>query len=192
MKPLNTHSKELADIIKNEEIQNLLKVLGCGVGEKFNMRNLRYERIIFLADADVDGGHINCLLTTLFLYHLPQLITAGKVYCAMPPLYRLTKGKDRIFTSDNELMNSYSKKGYEVQRIKGLGEQNAEELWESTMDPKTRTLVQLTTDNIDEILALYDILMGNSSKERKSFITNHAREYHMIAGEVDEGGEESD
>lgn len=190
-KPLNTHSKELADIIKNEEIQNLLKVLGCGVGEKFNIKNLRYDKIIFMADADADGGHINCLLTTLFVYHLPELITAGKVYCAMPPLYRLTKGKERIFTSDVTQMNTYAKKGYEVQRIKGLGEQNAEELWDSTMNPETRTLIPLTTDNMNEIIALYDILMGNSSKERKTFIAEHARQYKMVNEEIsDEGDDE--
>ena len=190
-KPLNTHSKELADIIKNEEIQNLLKVLGCGVGEKFNIKNLRYDKIIFMADADADGGHINCLLTTLFVYHLPELITAGKVYCAMPPLYRLTKGKERIFTSDVAQMNACAKKGYEVQRIKGLGEQNAEELWDSTMNPDTRTLIPLTTDNMSEIIALYDILMGSSSKERKTFIAEHARQYKMVNEEIsDEGDDE--
>lgn len=122
-KPLNSANKELADIIKNEEIQNLLKILGCGVGEKFNIKNLRYDKIIFMADADADGGHINCLLTTLFLYHLPELITAGKVYCAMPPLYRLTKKDKRIFTSDIDEMKKYSNNGYEVQRIKGLDSQ---------------------------------------------------------------------
>jgi topoisomerase-4 subunit B len=188
-KPLNTHSKELADIIKNEEIQNLLKILGCGVGEKFNIKNLRYDKIIFMADADADGGHINCLLTTLFVYHLPELITAGKVYCAMPPLYRLTKGKERIFTSDVAQMNNYAKKGYEVQRIKGLGEQNAEELWDSTMNPETRTLIPLTTDNMSETIALYDILMGNSSKERKTFIAEYARQYKMVNDEAEYEGD---
>ena len=104
----------------------------------------------------------------------------------MPPLYRLTKGKDRVFTSDVEEMNTYSSKGYEVQRIKGLGEQSAEELWESTMDPKTRTLVQLTTDNLEDILKLYDILMGSSSINRKNFIMEHAREYKMVAEDAED------
>ena len=188
-KPLNTHSKELADIIKNEEIQNLLKILGCGVGEKFNIKNLRYDKIIFLADADADGGHINCLLTTLFLYHLPELVVNGRVFCAMPPLYRLTKGREKIFTSDNAKMTYYSKKGYEVQRIKGLGEQNPEELWESTMNPETRTLIPLTCDNIGEIIALYDVLMGNSSKERKLFITENARKYRMVNDDIEDEGD---
>lgn len=185
-KPLNTHSKELADIIKNEEIQNLLKILGCGIGEKFNIRNLRYDKIVCMADADADGGHINCLLTTLFLYHLPELIQAGKVYCAVPPLYRLTKGNDRVFTSDVGLMQTYSNKKYEVQRIKGLGEMSSEELWDSTMNPKTRTLVQLTTDNIEEIIALYNTLMGSSSINRKNFIVEHAREYKMVSDDIED------
>lgn len=147
-KPLNTLGKELADIIKNEEIKNLLTVLGCGIGEKFNIKNLRYEKIIFFADADADGGHINCLLTTLFLYHLPELIQAGKVYCAVPPLYRLKTAKDVVYTSDDMLRDSYAKKGYDVQRLKGLGEMSAQELWESSMDPKTRTLIQLSLIHI--------------------------------------------
>lgn len=184
-KPLNTHSKELADIITNEEIQNLLKILGCGIGEKFNIKNLRYDKIIYMADADADGGHINCLLTTLFLYHLPELIQAGKVYCAVPPLYRLTKGKDRIFTSDVSLMQTYSNKKYEVQRIKGLGEMSSEELWDSTMNPETRTLVQLTTDNMEDILSLYNILMGSSSVNRRNFIVAHAREYKMVSDDIE-------
>ena len=188
-KPLNTHSKELADIIKNEEIQNLLKILGCGVGEKFNIRNLRYDKIIFMADADADGQHINCLLTTLFLYHLPELITAGKVYCAVPPLYRLTTAKDVQYTSDVAETERLAKKGYEVQRLKGLGEMSAQQLWESTMDPRTRTIVQLTTEDITDVIQLYDILMGSSSKERKTFIMEHAREYKMVAEEVNDEGD---
>ena len=188
-KPLNTYGKELADIIKNQEIQNLLKVLGCGVGDKFNIKNLRYDKIIYLADADADGGHINCLLSTLFLYHLPHLIEAGKVYCALPPLFRLTKGKDRIFTSDNDMVKKYSSKGYEVQRIKGLGEQSAEELWDSTMNPETRQLVQLTPDNMEDMISLYDILMGNSSKNRRSFIVEHARQYQMVREDSEDEGD---
>lgn len=188
-KPLNTHSKELADIIKNEEIKNLLTVLGCGIGEKFNIKNLRYDKIIFFADADADGQHINCLLTTLFLYHLPELIKAGKVYCAIPPLYRLKTNKDVVYTSDSVLRDSYAKKGYDVQRLKGLGEMSAQELWESSMDPAHRTLIQLTTDNMEKLITLYDILMGDSSKDRKIFIMEHAREYRLISDEV-EGDDE--
>lgn len=188
-KPLNSLNKELPDLIKNEEFQNLLKVLGCGVGEKFNIKNLRYDKIIIGSDADPDGSHINCLMTTFFLYHLPELIEAGKVYCAQPPLYRLTKGKDRVFTSDVAKMKVYSGKGYEVQRIKGLGEMNPEELWASTMDPKARTLIQLTTDDIEDVKSLYNTLMGSSSKARKAFIVEHARQYKMVADDSEDEGD---
>lgn len=136
----------------------------------------------------LDGGHINCLMTTFFLYHLPQLIEAGKVYCAQPPLYRLTKGKDRIFTSDSSRMRALSSKGYEVQRIKGLGEMRSEELWSSTMDPATRSLIQLTTTDIDSVKELYDVLMGDSSKLRRNFIVEHARQYKLVSDDSDDEG----
>ena len=174
-KPLNTYGKELADIIKNTEIKDILTILGCGIGEKFNIKNLRYSKIIFMADADVDGGHINCLLTTLFLYHLPQLLEAGVVYCAVPPLYKVTKGKDSHYLYSSDELKKY--KGYEVSRYKGLGEMNPEQLWESTMDPDTRELIQLTTDDFQEVLDLYDVLMGNNSSSRKQFIMQHAAEF---------------
>lgn len=174
-KPLNTYGKELADIIKNTEIKDILTILGCGIGEKFNIKNLRYSKIIFMADADVDGGHINCLLTTLFLYHLPQLLEAGVVYCAVPPLYKVTKGKDSHYLYSTDELKKY--KGYEVSRYKGLGEMNPEQLWESTMDPDTRELIQLTTDDFQEVLDLYDVLMGNNSSSRKQFIMQHAADF---------------
>jgi DNA gyrase subunit B len=182
-KPLNTYGKELADIIKNREIKDILTILGCGIGEKFNIKNLRYSKIIFMADADVDGGHINCLLTTLFLYHLPQLLEAGVVYCAVPPLYKVTKGKDSHYLYSSDELKKY--KGYEVSRYKGLGEMNPEQLWESTMDPDTRELIQLTTDDFQEVLDLYDVLMGNNSTSRKQFIMKHAAEFKRANDDSD-------
>ena len=182
-KPLNTYGKELADIIKNTEIKDILTILGCGIGEKFNIKNLRYDRIIIMADADTDGQHINCLLTTLFLYHLPQLITAGKVYCAIPPLYKVTKGKDAHYIYNPADLDKF--KGYEVSRYKGLGEMNPEQLWESTMDPDTRELIQLTTDDLESILELYDTIMGNSPVKRKSFIMQNARQYRLVGEDSD-------
>lgn len=188
-KPLNTYGKELADIIKNTEIKDILTILGCGIGEKFNIKNLRYDKIIIMADADTDGQHINCLLTTLFLYHLPQLIEAGKVYCAVPPLYKVIKGKDSHYIYNPADLEKF--KGYEVSRYKGLGEMTSEQLWESTMDPDTRELIQLTTDDLEEVVALYDIIMGNSPAKRKTFIMQHAREYKLTGDDSDYGeGEE--
>lgn len=138
----------------------------------------------------LDGGHINCLLATLFLYHLPELIKAGKVYCAMPPLYRLKTNKDIVYTSDTVQRDAYAKKGYDVQRLKGLGEMSAQELWESTMDPNTRTLIPLTTDDFESIIELYDTIMGDSSKDRRAFIMEHARQYKMIAEDTEDEGDE--
>lgn len=128
---------------------------------------------------DADGGHINCLLTTLFLFHLPELIAAGKVFCAVPPLYKVTKGKEQHYLYSDSELDSYMKRGYEVNRYKGLGEMNPSQLWESTMDPDTRELIELTTEDLEETLALYTTMMGKSSKERKQFILQHARKYSL-------------
>jgi DNA gyrase/topoisomerase IV subunit B len=177
-KPLNTYHSDLDEIIKNQEIKDILTILGTGVGEKFNIANLRYDKIIFMADADADGMHINCLLTALFLDHLPELLEAGKVYCAVPPLFKVTKGNEYHYLYKPEQLKQYS--GWEVYRYKGLGEQSPEELWESTMDPARRTLVQLKIDDVNSVKSLYDVIMGNSPQQRKDFIMRHAREYSLV------------
>ena len=127
---------------------------------------------------DADGGHINCLLVALFAYHLPELLKAGKVYCAVPPLYKVSKGKDYHYLYSDDELGKF--KGYDVTRYKGLGEQCPEELWESTMNPDTRELIQLTAEDMDEVLALYEVLMGNSPSKRKEFIMEHARQYRLV------------
>ena len=134
--------------------------------------------------------HINCLLTALFLVHLPQLLYAGKVYCALPPLYKVVKGKQyKYLYNDGEFANY---PGWEVYRFKGLGEQSPEELWESTMDPARRSLIQLTVDNIQPIMDLYEVIMGNSPAERKKFIMTHAREYALSHEDSEDTGMEGD
>ncbi len=173
-KILNTTCKELADAIKSDVIKDILTCLGCGIGDHFNINNLRYNRIIFMADADPDGGHIELLLTTLFLHHLPELITSGKVYAAVPPLYRTVNGKEVKYWTPAQL-SDYKKymrnhKNAESTRLKGLGEMNGEELYSTTMDPANRTLIQLTPENIEKTMALYDILMGKSPSARKDYI----------------------
>ena len=187
-KPLNTFDKELGDIVKNAEIKNILSILGCGIGNNFNINNLQYDKIIIFADADVDGGHINCLLTTLFLVHLPEIIKAGKLYCALPPLYRVSKGKVYHYIYSEKELKKYS--GWEINRYKGLGEMDADQLWESSMDPETRHLAQLTTGNIEQTLELFRILMGSKSEDRKAFIQSHAIEYAMSSGDSDDIDEE--
>lgn len=173
-KILNTTSKELADAIKSEVIKDILTCLGCGIGDHFNMNNLRYNRIIIFSDSDADGKHIELLLLTLFLHHLPELVKAGKVYTAASPLFKTVNGKEIKYWFPDEL-TEYKKyirnhKNATVNRIKGLGELNADELYETSMAPEKRHLIQLTTDNIEQTLALYDKLMGKTPSLRKEFI----------------------
>lgn len=178
-KVLNTFDKEIADIVENAEIKNILTALGCGIGPSFNIYNLRYDKIILLADADSDGAHINVLLATLFLKHMPQLITAGKVYRAIPPLYRIKKGKQTIYIQNDDELEKYIKKNgkpSDLTRFKGLGEQNPQELWETTMNPENRVLAQLTTKDIQASLELFEILMGENSSERKEYIMKYAKD----------------
>lgn len=173
-KVLNTTCKELADAIKSDTIKDILTCLGCGIGDHFNINNLRYNRIIFMTDSDPDGGHIELLLTTLFLHHLPELLKAGKVYAAVPPLFRTINGKEIKYWTPAQ-MSEYKKyvrnhRSCEVQRIKGLGEMNAEELYKTTMDPTNRTLIPLTLEDAEKTLSLYDTLMGKSPAARKEYI----------------------
>lgn len=183
-KVLNTHDRELAEIIENNEIKDIITALGTGVANQFNLNNLRYEKIIILADADSDGGHINVLLLTLFIKHLPQIIQNGKIYMALPPLYRVKSGnKAHYFYSDDELDNSKVKG--DITRFKGIGEMGADELWDTTMNPETRELIQLTTDNFDESLEIFETLMGRSSAARRQFILENElpEEYGDFFGE---------
>lgn len=178
-KILNTYSKELAEIVESEEIKNILTSLGCGIGENFNINNLRYDKIILLSDADPDGNHINVLLMTLFLVHLPGLIKAGKVYRAVSPLYKIKKGKNIIYLQNDDELEKYIKKNgqpSEITRFKGLGEQNPDELWDTTLNPETRTLIQLTTVNIERTLELFNIMMGNDSTIRRMYIMKNTKE----------------
>lgn len=176
-KILNTTTKELADIIKSDVIKDILTCLGCGIGDHFNINNLRYNRIVFMTDADPDGGHIENLLITLFLHHLPELLTAGKVYAAVPPLFRTINGKEVKYWTPVQ-MSEYKKymrnhKKAESTRLKGLGEMNSEELYATTMDPNNRTLILLTPENIEETLKLYDVLMGKTPSLRRDYIVKN-------------------
>lgn len=173
-KVLNTTCKELADAIKSDTIKDILTCLGCGIGDHFNINNLRYNRIIFMTDSDPDGGHITLLLTTLFLHHLPELITAGKVYTAVPPLYKTVNNKEikYWYPEDEKEYRKYMRnhKNAVSNRFKGLGEMNPDELYSTTMDPANRRLIQLTTDNMTQTLDLFNRLMGKQPSLRKDFI----------------------
>ena len=183
----NCTSLELADIIKSDIIKNILTCLGCGIGEHFDIKNLRYNRIIIMTDADADGSHIELLLVTLFLHHLPELILQGKVYAAVPPLFKTVTAKETKYWAPSQ-MSEYKKyirnhRSAEITRYKGLGEMNSNELYETTMNPEHRQLVQLTTDNIAATLGLYDELMGKQPILRRDFIMKNKLSH---GGEDDE------
>lgn len=170
----NCTSLELPDVIKSDIIKDILTCLGCGIGDHFNINNLRYNRIIIMCDADADGGHIELLLVTLFLHHLPELIKQGKVYAAVPPLYKTVTARETKYWTPDQ-MSEYKKyirthKTAEVTRFKGLGEMSGKELYETTMNPEHRTLIQLTTDNLEQTMKLYDELMGKQPLMRRNFI----------------------
>jgi DNA gyrase subunit B len=176
-KPLNAEKKRLDQVLANEEIRTIISALETGVGEDFNINNLRYRKVIILSDADQDGAHIRAILLTFFFRYMRDLINEGCVYIGLPPLYKVYK-KDTIeyVYSDAELPAAVEKvgKGYQIQRYKGLGEMNPEQLWETTMDPAKRTLVKVTIDDATEAERMVTVLMGDNIEARKEYITEHA------------------
>jgi DNA gyrase subunit B len=182
-KILNVEKARLDKMLQNNEIRTLLTALGTGIGDQFDPTKLRYHRVVIMTDADVDGSHIRTLLLTFFFRHLEQLILDGHVYIAQPPLYRVRNGKQEMWTySDEELKAALKKLGdkAEVQRYKGLGEMNPDQLWDTTMDPATRTLLQVTIDDSVGADETFDMLMGAAVPPRKKFIQTHAREVQNL------------
>lgn len=178
-KVLNTTTKDLGKILENKEIKEIVTALGCGIGERFNIKNLRYDKIIIMADGDVDGSHISLLLCSLFLYHLPQLVLQNKLYKAISPLYSVTRGTKVIYLYDDEELKNYiSKYGNpsHITRYKGLGELNPQQLWDTTMNPATRRLQPLGTENLEETIELFDKLMGDDARLRREYIIENAEE----------------
>lgn len=183
-KILNTERARLDKILANNEVKAMIAALGTGIGESFDLSNLRYGRVIIMTDADVDGSHIRTLLLTFFFRYMPQLIEEGHLYIAQPPLYAIKEGKTIHYTySEAEnaaLLKKLKGKKYGLQRYKGLGEMNAHQLWETTMDPAERTLLQVTIE--DSVIAdrTFDMLMGSEVPPRRRFITTHASEVRNL------------
>jgi DNA gyrase subunit B len=179
-KILNVEKARLDKILGNAEIRNMITALGAGVEAEFDTSKLRYHRVIMMTDADVDGAHIRTLLLTFFYRYMTPLIEGGHVYVALPPLYMVKQGKERHYAwSDRELdalLERIGRQGIAIQRYKGLGEMDAEQLWETTMNPETRTLKRLRIE--DGVLAdeIFTMLMGEKVEPRRDFIQEHAHE----------------
>jgi DNA gyrase subunit B len=177
-KILNVEKARLDKVLTSEEIRNLITALGTGIGERFEYEKLRYHRIITMTDADVDGSHIRTLLLTFFYRYFPDLIDRGHVMMAQPPLYKLTKGKQTQWVySDQERDREVKRMGgkVEVGRFKGLGEMNADQLWETTMNPETRTLLRVEIEDAAAVNDIFEKLMGSDVEPRKKFIQAHAK-----------------
>ena len=178
-KILNVEKSRLDRILSSDEIKNMITAYGCGIGEDFDIDKARYHKIIIMTDADVDGAHIRTLLLTFFFRYMRPLIDEGYVYAAQPPLYKVTKQKKEHYVySDKELnilLDEIGRNGVELQRYKGLGEMNAEQLWETTMKPETRTLLQVTVEDAAIADEVFSMLMGDKVAPRKEFIEENAR-----------------
>lgn len=177
-KILNVEKSNPSRTLSSEEITNMITAIGTGVGENFDMSKLRYNNVVIMTDADVDGDHIKTLLLTFFFRFMPQLIENGHVYVALPPLYRIRKGqKDTYVYSEDELKKIYEKTGNaSVTRFKGLGEMSSNQLWETTMNPKTRRIKKIYIEDALEADRIFSMLMGDDVASRKQFISENARE----------------
>ncbi|HFI0272472.1 TPA: DNA topoisomerase IV subunit B [Streptococcus suis] len=181
-KVINTAKAKMADILKNEEINTMIYTIGAGVGTDFSIEDVNYDKIIIMTDADTDGAHIQTLLLTFFYRYMRPLVEAGKVYIALPPLYKMSKGKGKTEKiayawSDGELedLRKDFGKGSILQRYKGLGEMNADQLWETTMNPETRTLIQVTIDDLARAERRVSVLMGDKVEPRRKWIEDNVK-----------------
>ena len=181
-KILNVEKSNPIKSLSSEEIANLITAIGTGVGDQFDLEKLRYRKIIIMSDADVDGEHIKTLLLTLFFRFMPKLIENGNIYAALPPLFRIRKNKDYYVYTEEELKKTLEKldsKEGNVTRFKGLGEMSATQLWETTMNPKTRKIKRIFVDDAVEADATFSMLMGDDVQARKEFIQENAHEANL-------------
>ena len=177
-KVLNVEKSRLDKVYSNESLTPIIQAIGCGIGEDFDINKLRYGKIIIMADADVDGSHIRILLLTFFFRHMRELIERGHIYLAQPPLYKIWRGKTQRYAfSDEERDQIIAEMGgkCDTERYKGLGEMDPEQLWETTMDPEFRTLLQVTVDDAVKADEIFSVLMGDQVEPRREFITQNAK-----------------
>ncbi|OFI49382.1 DNA topoisomerase IV subunit B [Floricoccus tropicus] len=190
-KVINTEKAKISDIMKNEEINTMIYTIGAGVGADFNIEDVNYDKVIIMTDADTDGAHIQILLLTFFYRYMKPLVEAGKVYIALPPLYKMSQGKGKkekiaYAWTDGELEDLRKEfgRGATLQRYKGLGEMNADQLWETTMDPETRTLIRVTLDDVAQAERRVSVLMGDKVEPRRKWIENNVKFTLEEDGEV--------
>ncbi len=184
-KILNVEKARLHKILENQEIQALITAIGTGIGDEFDLSKARYHRIVIMADADVDGAHIRTLLLTFFFRNMRELIDAGYIYLAQPPLYLLKQGKEELYFYTEREWETWRKqngngKKLDPQRFKGLGEMNADQLWQTTMDPERRTLLQVTLEDAALADRLFTVLMGEDVQARKEFIERNAKDVQNL------------
>ncbi|MHB1127299.1 MAG: DNA topoisomerase (ATP-hydrolyzing) subunit B [Bacillota bacterium] len=183
-KILNVEKARLDKILNNEEIRSMITAMGTGVGEDFDLQKARYHKLIVMTDADVDGSHIRTLLLTFFYRYMRPLVDAGYIYIAQPPLYKVKKGKDEyyLYSDDelNKLMKRIGRENYSIQRYKGLGEMNPEQLWQTTMNPDSRTVLRVSLEDAVSADEIFTILMGDKVEPRREFIQAHAKEVRNL------------
>ena len=181
-KIINVEKARIDKVLASQEVGTLIKALGCGIGkDDFDIEKLRYHRIIIMTDADVDGSHIRTLLLTFFYRQMYEIVEKGHIYIALPPLYKISKGKEFVYASDekqkDDALKEFSKgsnRGVDVQRYKGLGEMNPEQLWTTTMDPINRRMMQVTVNDVQDANESFEILMGDDVEPRRDFINTNA------------------
>ncbi len=175
-KPLNAEKKRLDQVLANEEFRSVITALGTNIDESFTLDNLKYHKVIILSDADQDGAHIRAILLTFFYRYMRELVAEGHVYIGMPPLYRVTQGGKSVYAyDDTELKRlTQNKKNYTIQRYKGLGEMNPEQLWATTMDPQSRKLLQVTIEDAAQVEHRVSVLMGDKVEPRREYISQYA------------------
>ncbi len=197
-KPLNAEKKRLDQVLSNEEFRTIITALGTSIDESFDLVNLKYHKVIILSDADQDGAHIRAILLTFFYRYMRELVTEGHVYIGMPPLYKIQKGNNTQYVYDDRELKKVLKnvgKGYTLQRYKGLGEMNPEQLWQTTMDPQNRKLMQVTIEDAAQADRVVTILMGDKVEPRREYITQHANfnksdDFVPVSADVQEKGGE--
>lgn len=179
-KVINTEKAKIDDVFKNEEIATIIHTINTGLGADFEIEDCNYDKIIIMTDADTDGAHIQVLLLTFFYRYMRPLIEHGKVYIALPPLFKISKGKGKTYREDyawderemDKLIQAYQS-GYTIQRYKGLGEMNPDQLWETTMNPETRTLIRVTIEDVAQAERRVATLMGDKVEPRRKWIENN-------------------